>query len=270
MNEINELKSEIENLKKEYDQAKLKYDVARTGTKNKQVPRAVITSLEDAKKALDCAELACANKLQDIRVKKEYEVLERLCTYIFAEANFYYEGYNRLSKLEPSVRELMNKLVHSQKVYLEGKDQIDLDQIIAQQKLLPSFTPIEIDTHFKEGYVNTKKKNNWTKRWLVVNKGLLFLYKNWKDIEPVKCANLLLCTIKQVAYDRPNTLMVISPDMTLTVQAADAEDLKAWVSVIQAGIRWQETKNHQHTPKQKDTSVRIFFYHFISIAPERH
>merc|ERR1712137_1475137 len=251
LNEINGLKVQIENLKKEYDQAKLKYDVARTGTKNKQVPRTIVTSLEDAKKALDSTELACANKLQDIRVKKEFEVLERLCTYIFAEANFYYEGYHRLSKLEPSVRELMNDLVNSQKDYLEGKNQFDVDALIAKQKTLPSVTPIEIDLHFKQGYVNMKKGGGWTRRWLVVNKGLLFLHKNWKDMEPIKCANLLLCTVKQVASDRPNTLMVISPELSLTIQALDEEDLKQWIAVVEAGIGWQLTKKQQDSQEQK-------------------
>lgn len=120
-------------------------------------------------------------------------------------------------------------------------------------------TPIEIDLHFKQGYVNMKKRNTWTKRWLVVNKGLLFLYKNWKDMDPIKCANLLLCTVKQVASDRPNTLMVISPDLSLTVQAFDAQDLKEWIAVVEAGIGWQLTKKQQDSAEQDQmTSVCCF------------
>merc|ERR1712137_615288 len=74
---------------------------------------------------------------------------------------------------------------------------------------------------------------------------------NWKDMEPIKCANLLLCTVKQIASDRPNTLMVISPDLSLTVQASDAEDLKEWIAVVEAGIGWQLTKKQQDNAEQE-------------------
>merc|ERR1712000_339308 len=107
------------------------------------------------------------------------------------------------------------------------------------------------DLHFKQGYVNLKKKNTWTRRWLVVNKGLLFLYKDWKDMEPLKCANLLLCTVKQISSDRPNTLTVISPDLSILVQASDAEDLIEWITVVEAGIGWQLTKKKTESAKQE-------------------
>lgn len=65
----------------------------------------------------------------DIRIKKEYEILERLCTYLFTEANFYHEGHQKLRKLEPFVRNLMNDIVNSQKSYLEKKNDRDLDSV---------------------------------------------------------------------------------------------------------------------------------------------
>lgn len=101
-----------------------------------------------------------------------------------------------------------------------------------------------------------KKRNTWTKRWLVVNKGILFLYKNWKDMDPLITANLLLCTVKQINSDRPNTLMVISPELNLTVQAFDKDDLKEWIAVVEAGIGWQLTKKQQDSAEQEQmTSV---------------
>lgn len=78
---------------------------------------------------MDANELAIGNKLMETRVNKEYEILERLCTFIFSVANFYYEGYQKMSKLEPDVRELMNVLVSSKNDYLEGKNQFDVDAV---------------------------------------------------------------------------------------------------------------------------------------------
>ena len=133
--------------------------------------------------------------------------------------------------------------------------------MIAQNKNHTSATPIELDLHFKQGYVNLKKKSSWTKRWLVVNKGLLFLYKDWKDMDPIKCANLLLCTVKQISSDRPNTLTVISPDLNIVVQASDTADLMEWIAVVEAGIGWQLTKKKMDSAQQEQmTSVSIHFF----------
>ena len=142
-----------------------------------------------------------------------------------------------------------------------------IKKLIAQNKNQPTLhTPIELDLHFKQGYVNLKKKSTWTRRWLVVNKGLLFLYKDWKDMEPLKCANLLLCTVKQISSDRPNTLTVISPDLSILVQASDAEDLIEWITVVEAGIGWQLTKKKTESAKQEQmTSVNNFYFFSFKI-----
>jgi len=252
--EVETVRGEADAMRKEYDQAQLRYDVARTkSSKGKTVSRTTQSALEEAKRTMEAAELTYGNKLQDVRVKKEFELLERLCSYVFAEANFYHESHKRLTRLEPAVRSLMKSLVHAQKDYLEGKGTTaDVDEIVARSQAPTHSTPVEIDLHFKQGYVNLKKKGGgWTRRWLVVNKGLLFLHKTWKELEPIKCANLLLCTVKQVASDRPNTLMVISPELSLTIQALDEEDLKQWIAVVEAGIGWQLTKKQQDSQEQK-------------------
>lgn len=82
-------------------------------------------------------------------------------------------------------------------------------------------------------------------------------------MEPLKCANLLLCTVKQISSDRPNTLTVISPDLSILVQASDAEDLIEWITVVEAGIGWQLTKKKTESAKQEQmTSVNNFiFFH---------
>ena len=256
LQEVEKIRDEAEAVRRDFDQAQLKYDVARTkSSKSKPVNKLTQNTLDEARKTLEASELALATKLQDFRVKKEFEILERLCTYLFAEAHFYHEGHQRLSRLEPVVRELMNSLVHAQRDYIEGDAAVD--EVIAAHRVTSSApTPIELDLHFKQGYINLKKKNTWTRRWLVVNKGLLFLHRTWKELDPIKCANLLLCTVKQVASDRPNTLMVISPELSLTIQALDEEDLRQWVAVVEAGIGWQLTKKQQDSAEQKNmTSV---------------
>ena len=111
------LKTEKEALKEEYDQAKLKYDVARTSKLNKTAKTTLqskVSDLEEAKRLLDAAEASYANKLFDIKTKKEFEIVERLCTYMFSVANLYHEGYQSLGKLEPSIRKLMADLVNAQ------------------------------------------------------------------------------------------------------------------------------------------------------------
>lgn len=104
-----------------------------------------------------------------------------------------------------------------------------------------------------------KKRNKWTRRWLIVNKGLLFLYKTWKETDPTKCANLLLCTVKQIASDRPHTLMVISQDLSLTFQASDTEDLKEWIQVIESGIGWQLSKKKEASSAKTEQKLKESF-----------
>ena len=75
-------------------------------------------------------------------------------------------------------------------------------------------------------------------------------------MDPIKCANLLLCTVKQVQTERPNTLQVISPEATITVQASDEANLREWIAVVEAGIGWQLTKKQQDSAEQAQlTSV---------------
>ena len=87
--------------------------------------------MEEAKRLLDSAETVYANKLFDIKAKKEFEIVERLCTYMFSVANLYHEGYQSLSKLEPSIRKLMADLVNAQNEYLHGKNpkSSDIDNV---------------------------------------------------------------------------------------------------------------------------------------------
>lgn len=79
-------------------------------------------------------------------------------------------------------------------------------------------------------------------------------------MDPIKCANLLLCTVKQIASDRPNTLMVISPELSLTFQASDEADLREWIAVVEAGIGWQLTKKQLDSAEQALTSVRYYIF----------
>ena len=90
--------------------------------------------MEEAKKAFKVAEITYSNKLIDIMSRKEFEVVEKLCSYMFAQANFFHEGYEALSKLEPTMRQMMNTLVNAQNDYLVGKNQFNIEDVS-----LPSF-----------------------------------------------------------------------------------------------------------------------------------
>ena len=85
--------------------------------------------MEEAKKAYKVAEITYSNKLVDIMARKEFEVVEKLCTYMFAQANYFHEGFEALSKLEPTMRQMMNTLVITQNDYLESKNRLNIDEV---------------------------------------------------------------------------------------------------------------------------------------------
>ena len=133
--------------------------------------------LEEAKKSYKVSEITYANKLIDIMARKEFEVVEKLCTYMFAQANYFHEGYEALSKLEQTLRQMMNTLVNTQNDYLEKKNQFNLLEIINKRR---GESVNGYNNQIKQGFVFLKKKLSWARRWFVVTTGHLFVYKGWK------------------------------------------------------------------------------------------
>lgn len=91
----------------------------------------------------------------DVHTKKEFEILERLCSYTFSLSNYFHEGIRNLSSLsfpflfadhqkqsmtttkgqkklaalEPLLRSTMESLVKAHSDYIEGRGQLDVDQV---------------------------------------------------------------------------------------------------------------------------------------------
>eukprot|EP01094_Clydonella_sp_ATCC50884_P017537 TRINITY_DN306_c5_g1_i1.p1 TRINITY_DN306_c5_g1~~TRINITY_DN306_c5_g1_i1.p1 ORF type:complete len:541 (+),score=165.08 TRINITY_DN306_c5_g1_i1:157-1779(+) len=262
---IEEYQSRAEEAKEEYKEAQLKYDVSRTSTGKSAKQEKSLQDLEEAKRKYELADITYANKLLELQAIKDFEVVERLCTFVFTQLQFYKDATGTVAALEPTVRRMMNQLVNARNDFASRRAQIDVEELLARKmKGRP-------DIGIKQGHLYVKKRNNWSKKWFVVSGGHMYIYKNWKAMNPIQTLNLLLCSVKPVPDpDRQHCFMMFSPEIQMTLQALGPEDLDEWIQVIQDGIEQMLKRNQSDKPTNKDTNEKFNYLQILREVPENN
>merc|ERR1712188_3763 len=117
LKEIDKYQQQANLAKEEYTAAQLKYDVSRTSTVKTAKQEKSLQELEDAKRKYELLDVTYANKLLEMQALKDFEVVERLCTFMFTQLQFYKDATGTLAALEPTVRKMMNQLVNARQEF---------------------------------------------------------------------------------------------------------------------------------------------------------
>eukprot|EP01130_Rhizamoeba_saxonica_P005995 TRINITY_DN2373_c2_g1_i2.p1 TRINITY_DN2373_c2_g1~~TRINITY_DN2373_c2_g1_i2.p1 ORF type:complete len:755 (-),score=143.98 TRINITY_DN2373_c2_g1_i2:982-3060(-) len=180
--------------------------------------------------------------LNSIQSKKKIEILERMTAFMYTQSAFYRQGHESIKNLEPYLNSLAVNLQEERGRYEETY--IKNLKLKHQLVIAPCNVDIEENTVKHEGYLfkrtdheirGVKVSGQWKRRFFKILDGQLqyFRDKKKRDI-PSEVIELAVATVKvsPPGVYRSFVFEVVSPYMTLTLQAENQEDMNRWISII--------------------------------------
>lgn len=176
-----------------------------------------------------------------VQSKERHEVLNTMLAFMYAQFNYFHQGYDLLNDLNPTFKKLgsqlqgMNTQASADKRKMEDRHSLvqDMDALW-NMTFDPNRTPI------MEGYLYKRATNafkTWHRRWFTIKDNQLIYQKRSKGQVSVASEDLRLCNVKPMdEIDRRFCFEVVSPGKTVVLQADNDNIRHAWIQALQAGI----------------------------------
>uniref|UniRef100_A0A8C4RSL3 Arf-GAP with coiled-coil, ANK repeat and PH domain-containing protein n=1 Tax=Erpetoichthys calabaricus TaxID=27687 RepID=A0A8C4RSL3_ERPCA len=237
--------------KKQFDKVSEEKETALV--KNAQAPRNKQHEVEEATSVLTATRkcfrhiaLDYVLQINVLQSKRRSEILKSMLSFMNAQLNFFHQGYNLFSQLQPVMKELGGQL--DQLVVDAAKEKRDMEQkhsTIQQKDFSTDDTKLEYNVDAEngiamEGYLFKRASNafkTWNRRWFSIQNNQLVYQKKFKDNPTVVVEDLRLCTVKHCEdIERRFCFEVVSPTKSCMMQA-DTEKLRqAWIKAVQTSI----------------------------------
>ncbi|XP_058415843.1 arf-GAP with coiled-coil, ANK repeat and PH domain-containing protein 1 isoform X2 [Diceros bicornis minor] len=221
-------------------------------THNAEVPRRRTQEAEEAGAALKTARAGYRGRALDyalqinvIEDKRKFDIMEFVLRLVEAQATYFQQGHEELSRLAQYRKELGGQL--HQLVLNSAREKRDMEQrhVLLKQKELGGEEP---EPSLKEGPGGLvmeghlfKRASNafktWSRRWFTIQSNQLVYQKKYKDPVTVVVDDLRLCTVKLCPdSERRFCFEVVSPSKSCLLQADSERLLQLWISAVQSSI----------------------------------
>ncbi|XP_041479472.1 arf-GAP with coiled-coil, ANK repeat and PH domain-containing protein 2-like isoform X2 [Lytechinus variegatus] len=176
-----------------------------------------------------------------VQSKERHEVLNTLLSFMHAQFTFFHQGYDLLKDLNPTFKELGNKLQGmTTKASTEKRKMEDRHSLVQEMDTLWNMTFDPSKTPIMEGYLYKRATNafkTWHRRWFTIKDNQLIYQKRSKGQVSIASDDLRLCNVKPLdEIDRRFCFEVVSPGKTTVLQADNDNIRHAWIQALQAGI----------------------------------
>jgi len=221
---VSSLRKKLDRLQKDLRKQKDPYKIAQLEGKVKEMQT-----------KYDVEHFKYVNGLKDIEEKGAFSFHNWLMAYAFANLSFFRQGYQTLESLEADLKQT-TKTIDKE----EGEqEKISRKSRIATLKQLHLQHTSPESENERQGYL----KWNGKPHWFTVLNGILSHYRRATDDVAKGSVDLLLCTVKS-DLTKEGVFMVISPEESFELHAANAEECQKWTNVIQNSIA-QQLETHK-------------------------
>ncbi|VEN51383.1 unnamed protein product [Callosobruchus maculatus] len=180
------------------------------------------------------------NSISVLQMKKRYEILSTLLSYMHACTTYYHQGSDLCADLEPFFKTLADEIATMRdETYKLQKDLENTHASVSNIELVT--TKNERNSPTMEGYLFKRTSNafkTWNRRWFYLyDNKLVYRKRSGEEQETVMEDDLRLCTVKPVLDgDRRFCFEVLSPAKSHMLQADSKEMYDAWITALQRGI----------------------------------
>ncbi|KAJ3041956.1 Arf-GAP with coiled-coil, ANK repeat and PH domain-containing protein 2 [Rhizophlyctis rosea] len=182
--------------------------------------------------------LAYSNKLNEVEVKRKYEVVENVMALIYTQYSFFHQSYDALRDIEPTMRDLTSMLqkMRSDYAQIDTKTAMEAFLTSTPQYLYNPLNPhppagVSPDSHahhagktvktastiHKGGYLykkgSSKMRTVWNRRYFELINGTLYYFSMEGKDEAKTTIDLRICMVREVqnAQERRFCFEIVSP-----------------------------------------------------------
>ncbi|PRP88438.1 centaurin beta [Planoprotostelium fungivorum] len=260
------IKSDVESVRqkrKNYDRANNQYTNAlsklsnlkkkeardnNTKTHEKQVEH----ELNDCKREYRTESLNFAFALNDMQAKKHYSLLMSSISFCFAQCDYYKDAWELTQDLQRSMRDIKTVLRAEEAEILNEKQELENykarltvtshTSLTKQRSTSMKNTATTIQGYLFKKNASAMVRNEWQRRYFVVEEGKLLYYKTGKETVPVSAVDLLLCSVKEKQ----------DIDRRFLLQAEDEEKMREWITTLQNATANMLNKQAPARPVETD------------------
>jgi len=224
----------------------------------------IMRELQESRSAYQRETVDTICELNELQANRKIDCLERICSFMYAQASFYHQAHHLFEELQPYMRAISSDLQATRLRF--DQDRREMRERATQIKQTDGRSaPLDPNASTIEGYLYKKGKNRmsaWQRRFFSVRDGSLFVYKppesgGKERTRALQVANLCLATVKPVTEtERRFVFSVVTPDRVITLQTSTAEDYQAWVTTLQNAIK--QSLDGQFTPRKNEGSSETY------------
>ncbi|KAJ3050345.1 Arf-GAP with coiled-coil, ANK repeat and PH domain-containing protein 2 [Rhizophlyctis rosea] len=273
------LGKEFQSLNDAYENALSRYSSFRPKDTGIETAAADVAK---ARMAFHAKTLAYSNKLNEVEVKRKYEVVENVMALIYTNYSFFHQSYDALKDIEPTMRDLTGMLQKMRSDYsqIDTKASMEAHLTSTPQYLYNPLNPHPppgehpTDTHgpqvpgktvktanviHKGGYLfkkgSSKMRTVWNRRYFELINGSLYYFSEQGKGEEKTTIDLRICMVREIQnpQERRFCFELVSPAKSYTLQAENQEEMEDWLAVLQTAIARSISEEGQTLPAAKPT-----------------
>ncbi|TPX31389.1 hypothetical protein SmJEL517_g05269 [Synchytrium microbalum] len=191
-------------------------------------------------------------KLNDVDMRRKFEIVESVTALMFNQTSFFHQGHEHMVEVQPAMRDVTGHIQNLRAEYQHQKANTDFTLVLREATSAmynPTFKPVDV-VHFwgseeedgkvpplKAGYLykkgSSKMRTVWNRRWFeILAAGSLRYVSEAKDFEH-SSVDIRTCKTKEIELpDRRNCLEIVTPQKTLVLQAENEFELKDWIEAL--------------------------------------
>ncbi|XP_065189826.1 arf-GAP with coiled-coil, ANK repeat and PH domain-containing protein 2-like [Sycon ciliatum] len=235
-------------------------DLDNAISRNSSIPKTKQQEASDAEGLVDSIQqafkdtaLEYAFKLNVFQSNKRLRILEKILSFSRANFTLFHQGYDQLKDMDPSIRDLDNRIgalteaAEEERTTMEDRHSIVAQQQSSRSEMIKrshrqsmSFAP---GTVVIEGYLFKKSKTNkfrkWSRRFFwIQDSRLQYQHRTGSDCDvTVVAEDLRLCNVKPVEEgERRFCFEVTTPTKSCVLQADSQAVMGSWMEAIQVGV----------------------------------
>ncbi|KAJ3007816.1 Arf-GAP with coiled-coil, ANK repeat and PH domain-containing protein 2 [Thoreauomyces humboldtii] len=201
----------------------------------------------EARKIFHIKTVEYGMKLNDVDIRRKYELVENIVALAYTNFSFFHQGYDTLKDIEPSMRDLTAVLQKTRQEHTRAPGPVAAAFLLPPDSYDPTSPASEprstrtATTIYKAGYLykksSSKMRTVWHRRFFELGNAWLGYFSLEGKDDAKTTIDLRICMVKETpSPERRFCFDLVSPSKTMTLQAQNDEQMKDWISALQAAI----------------------------------
>ncbi len=280
-----EMQERLEQARQNLDEAQLRFDIARSSNKKKAVVAKLSADLDSCRRQHSLLKVNLLSKSSELEGRQKFDAMQRMYTFLSQYGEMFAQLAADYASMAAEVKANETLLAERRASWESKRANVDVARDLQEQMAeiaiaRQGYVDVEHHAHGSAGTGRFKR------RWMVATQGSLHVYDTWKDEQPKKLLDLVLCSVKLdgggggggggggnsstggAGGDEPTSFQLTNPTELYIVRCQTSEEAEAWVECIKRSISYRLKKLQEDKRRENPNAAPDYLTEMRTLSAE--